>query len=1746
MISVIILLLPWSSPQADELSGTYSELKIEIPDIDHIKDPIEIKFSENVIPPDESGLDIDDIKSEIISSIYFIPPLKGEFRWKDSKNLAFIPTSNQLGWGADMDIRISPIIPFFGSEFSSKYFTRSLSLPRFRAGGKVVNWDTIMGAPRFITSLGDGKYKKFIGKGPYYLLFDQPADIFFIKDFIELNKADWTKIAYSISRPTNVGEKFDLDIEDEYVIAITIDEDLNHNEEIILSIPSWRGHPDNTEPEIERRGLVYKSLFQLDEATWDGKLASGRMSLKSKVHLKFSSFFDYQDFQRAFKIEPEPVKQNIIYYRDDYVRIDLELQPGQKYDISLPYSFSDFLGNPLREAVNIAFQAQDLPPEFSVPDKPVTIEPSHISIPFKGLNLETVEVKIYSFSSANAYIRARELRHKPTRASAYGLTESDLAYSQDLSDWILNENTSDSFKLDRPLTEGFKCFEFIGRGKGSEKKDIERTVLVNVSETGITAKVSKDKILVWLASFSSGEALPNIPIELFDLRGNILGEGQTDSHGLSVITPQSNDFPVKGDDSLYLVAKDKSIMVLRNDELSSPWQFNLPGIVNDNIPLRGSIFTERGVYRPGDKVYIKTYTYSGDVKNMNIVVRDPRSKEILKTEMVRDEYGASDFEIEIPEGSAVGRYDIIVSNGSSYISSSFKVEEYRVPTFVVSVDDRNRKWTPGEPVNVDIESRYYHGGTMGNRDFNWKVTRVQSPLHLSSFPGYVFQSAEDATLTGIFLSHGGLLNAEGKQTVSFTPAHHVSAGRMKYTFEAVVTDTDRQAYSSRLSRVVHPAGFYVGVKPPAREVVRSNTKVVMPFVVVDTAGKVMRDTDVDVQVEYIEYHSTARQYQSSKVQMFNRMVGDTVLRESLTSGAGPEEFSYTPSRAGIYRFNFDATDSKGNKVRTSTYLTVSGDESTAWPRFDIEKIDIVKDKESYEIGDTAVLIPQTPYKKATALVTIEVNGVIETRIINIDNNTPEIKIPILAEYAPNVFISTIIVRGREHFMKDASGFETGAPGFKVGYVKLDVDPSRQRLNVLVDKRISNVSPGEKVTIPIQVKNYSNEGTQAQLTAMVVDEAVLDMTAYLTPNPLDTVYAPRALGVRTGSNWLDLPHSRRERLEKIFPGGDDDEVDLTSRSDLEAILRNLFKSTAYWNPDLKTDASGKAEITFTMPDNLTSYRVMVVAADKKMRFGSSDHMLVNQQALMIQPVIPRFIYPEDELQVEAMVFNNTSKREEITLKAEFEGLKLISQKDVSKVIVAPGKSANIPFRVKAGISGTAKVRFIASTASHRDAGEYTVPIISPGTSVSEVKSVKVLNDNKVSLKLPDYYIKGTAKSELVLSVTELTELKGAVQYLMRYPNGCIEQTTSTAYPLVVLKELLPVIGVEVNQEDLKKFSEAGVKRILSFQTSKGGLAYWPGSDSPHAFATAFGLTALIAAKERGYDVPDSALAGMADYLEQALRSGQITESIPHGNIADGDTRALFVMTLGRLGRPQPQYINALWENRSKLTGFGFSFLAIAVGEMEGGDQSLLQPILQAIKDNAKKTAKEAYFDSKAKGGWSMDSPLRTHGASLIAFGSSDSDREMTGKLMEGLLARRRGQMWGNTQENVFGIMGISQVTGSGSHRRGSLGDIPHVSILLKDKNISLSTMEAPDEQVRRITYSDAELGLMPGDMVTAEVKGNVPNAYLSLRLNYEIPLEKTDLSAKAKGFTLVRKYETLDGKPVDLKAIPLGSLVKVRV
>lgn len=1761
-----------------------------------IKPPVEVKidpwlvlghdlklhFSMPMVQTDESG-------ATIFPEILFNPPLEGEFRWESPQELIFIPASGALERGDSYDIKIVKALPQAGEEQAiietvvGRFVTRY-----FEMAGKLASWPIVKGSPRFVDYLG--WHTGEIGRAPLYLLYDQPVEPKDVQGKIELYLGD-AELPFELNKPAEDEIRVGYKVNAAHVIALKIGELPPPGEQLTLIIPGEEEESIDfvvnshflltSENEYDwgegrGRGGYYDYYGYEDEYGYGGapEVEEEERLFNKRWYLSFSNYFEVEELKELLRVEPEPVSFDVFGYSYQDITIKVVAAPGAKHRVYLDGELKDYLGNPLalgKAGFDYNITAPDLPAIFRIAADPLTLEMERASLPLEILNMDDISAKIRHFEDVSQYIKALNKRGKS--GSSYireGLKGEEIGCSTELEEFAMNSESSGLIKL--PKTTGFSLLQVKGTVRGSHAALMEHLWesyrLVHQTDISVTARINGGILSAWVTSIKDPRPLEGAKIRIYNHEGELLfDEGTTDSSGLvSLDNTELFDYHNYSSSPLYVAADykgDTGLTRLVESELSSPWQFNLPGrssAEEDPMglgPARLAVFTDRGVYRPGEscrfKIIAAEYFKPGEIEpddHVNLVIKDSRGREVVSEDLTVDSYGTASYEFNIDKQAPVGSYNAYISpylnDPAPTKTHTFLVEEYRVPTFLVNVTGNQKEWSSEERIFTRVSARYLKGDTLAGRRVSWKVYRQRADFSVTGLPGFTFSGEErEESSTGLVTSGEGQLDSQGEMAIDFSLDGNGSGGMMRYIVQATVTDLDRQAYSGALSRVVHPGSYYVGIKPPSKKIISAGQILQIPYVTVDQSGKPVGGKDIMCVIERADYHSSVRMNgygDSSSID--NRLEFEMVNMFGLKSGKTPQECSVPLDRAGVYRISFGANNPEESSAGSSFYVTVTGQEQIAWPRFDKDQIAIISDKDSYLDGEKVKLVVQSPYKNALALLTVERDGIYHQEVFQLKGDTPSLEFAIKADYAPNVYASVVLVRGREHYERDATGFETGAPGFKIGYLNIPVDPSEQRLTVKVAPDREQITPGQKMTVNLEALDSKGQPLkEGQATIYVVDEAVLSLTGYRTPDPLRQIYLDKPLDSRTASNLLDLPFARRNRYENLFPAGGEDGAGYLEP---EKILRNLFQSTAYWNPNVTLDSEGKASVDIMMPDNITSYRIMAVVSDSSLRLGSADNKVVSKKPLMIQPVLPRFVYPGDRLEIEARVFNQAGFSGDVELTAEFSGLTLTYGEALSTKRIENGGSDFFPFKVKVASGEEVTVLFKAKLGEHVDLVEYKIPILIPGLDEKLVTNslIEGGKEEELVIDMPDEFAEGTMEGEIVLSSTVLTELKESIGFIMGYPHGCIEQTSSTTMPLILLEDLLPEIGVDVNRDNLRKFSESGIERIQTFLTPSGGLSYWPGGYEPHAFGTGFGTMALLEAKKRGFEVPAATLNRLAGYMEKSLRQSSVSSSMKSYHDANGDTLALYTTVLGRLGRPQLGYIERLWQNRHSLSVFGLSFLAISAHE-QGAGKAMVEQISGELKFRAGIKDDEASFSAEESSPWSFNSPVRSHAAALSAFSLTGVDDELAYKLLKGLLKKRYSNgLWGKTQSTVFGIIGFYDYS-----RAQKGGERPQkVELQLNNRKIALNELEKRGGRGYSLRLSESELTALKGGSKLKLKISNGASAPLNatLRLSYERALTGKNMAPRDEGFAVKRIYESAGGSEIDRESVRAGTLLRVRV
>lgn len=1159
------------------------------------------------------------------------------------------------------------------------------------------------------------------------------------------------------------------------------------------------------------------------------------------------------------------------------------------------------------------------------------------------------------------------------------------------------------------------------------------TRIVQVTDLAITAKVSFQGSLVWVTRLSNGAPVAGARVEL-RRPGQVAGPFTTDAEGVATV-PEDEFRPAWGavEDAIVFVrtADDFAYRAVA-DQLDS-WRFGASSELRpDERPL-GLIFTERGIYRPGDVVHVKgivrqptargTETPAG--KTCAVGVWGPEGDEVQKSSVTLSEFGTFALDVKVPATGKLGGYRIAGKlEGSTDewpdVSGEFQVAEYRPAEFKVSVESDRPSYVRGDEASFVGGGDFLFGAPMANADVRTTITRAPayfSPPDLperftTSDDAWSESTQEEAPRSNVLASGDGKLDGKGAIALSASLALPGQRTTERVTCEVEVTDVSRQALASSTTAIVHPGSFYVALAPATDSFVKAGDKVGVAVLAVDPKGA--RRAGVPVHLDLVRRTWSAAREATGGARLHTVVhpVDKVVGGCDVTTKNEPVSCDLLPDSGGYYLVRGKAQDERGNPIRAAFGLYALGGGEAGWGDNDQLRVELVADKKSYAVGQRARILVKSPFKTADALVTVERAGIASQRRVTLSGATPTIEVPITDELRPNAFVSVVLLRGRTKAQpSDWKAPDVGAPSFREGYVELPIDAEARRLSVTVKPSKRELLPGESIDVDVDVRDKAGEGARAEVTLYAVDEGVLSLVGYKTPDPLPVFSAPRPLRVATIESLEDLAKITMAPnlvpgTDKGFEGGGGGE---------SSGVRRDFRQSVYFNPSLVTDARGHAKVSFKLPESLTTYRVMAVATAKDDRFGYGEDRVVTSRPLMARPAFPRIVRAGDALEAGIVVSSKGLPKTSVEVEAKADGLVLASAAKRTVELAANG-SEEVRFAFQAPRATKAKVVFRVRGGGASDAVEVTREITAP--AVPEAVALYGDTTHESGEKLGDLSAirDDVGGLEVALSSTALVGLGDGVEQLLDYPYGCTEQLTSRLVPLLPLRDLARDYGIAL-PKDVDRTVVGTVAKVLANQRGDGGFGMWPDSPRSSPWVTAYALWGLGEAKRRGAEVPERAIDEATAYVRRALDGwNEYLEGPP--------TAAFIVDVLALNGAPDHGWEDRIYDARDGLPLFGRALLAHAMATSHGDPKALeelsrdLQNHLRSDGPNAR-----AVDDVGDRYAVLMDSEARTSALVLRALVAMDPAQPLAARLAMGLLADRRGGTWRSTQETAWALLAL---------------------------------------------------------------------------------------------------------------------------
>ncbi|MEN9561637.1 MAG: hypothetical protein RIQ56_910, partial [Candidatus Parcubacteria bacterium] len=1172
-----------------------------------------------------------------------------------------------------------------------------------------------------------------------------------------------------------------------------------------------------------------------------------------------------------------------------------------------------------------------------------------------------------------------------------------------------------------------------------------------------------------------------------------------------------------------LIADVAGAAITSGDESAvvSPWAdtLNQGSWSNAYQDEKVYLYTDRPIYRPGQEVFIKglyrvdfdgSYEVFRDA-DIHLKVFNSKGDSVLEQRVPVSAFGTFSTKLKLPQDAPLGSYYVSARNNSAF----FDVEEYVGAAFETKVTTDKEEYTAGETADVRVNAAYYFGVPLDGGELEYSITSQNYYFDryrdgYFSFGNYWYECYDcgygDTYLKGGKVSLDSAGSAQLAVPLAFDEYFKDANKNQSKIFVVHGTVKDRQgkSVSFQKSFIVHRGDYYVGVKADP-----SFSGTLQPFTIrvksVDVQGKPVAKSGITVLVQKVGWESNKRQeVDGGFYSRPQRVLKEVVKKYAATNGSGDYSAELEFSEPGEYEVTASGKDARGNEIQGATSVYIFGEGSVdirptnnATLTMNVEQKDVRK-------GDKARFVVQNPYERAKALISIQRGRIFSYEVLDINQNMFEYSFPVLEEHTPNVFASVVLLSSR--------------PEVKFGTVEYTVDRKSKELQIEVQSEKASYLPGEEVSLNVTTKDTDGRPVSAEVSLAVADLSVLALKGNPKIDPLLFFYSGYPLAVSAETNVKNL--LEETPIPTGTKGGDGG-----SPQDLAKKKRGEFRDTAFWKADVTTDATGRARISFKLPDNLTKWQVEALGITKDTRLGVQYRELFAQKDLMAVPLSPRFVVPGDEFSIGAKVFNQTMLPQNISVSLSSETLE-IEDRPQRELTIKPGDSTTLYFRVKAPLSlseGSHSFTVAAKNASLDDTVEISIPITRNETYESTATAGSS-EDSSVReyIYLPNSVLSDRGGLTVKKSATLAVYLGDAFKYLFAYPYGCSEQLASKLSAIAIAKRALsvPNVGSEFAAPkiwfDGKEYSsseavEIGLQQIYENQTAEGGFSYFKGLQS-NPYLTIAVLNSLADLKEAGYVVRAEVVSRANSYLYREIQKNGRDSALSNST----DSLILAAYTLSRTDRTGGSFgslLNTVVSRASrsyladKASTQTLAYLALlsARGQTSA---AFRETVFATLLNRVSIDSRGAYVKTEENAvNWNYyETPEQNTALTIKALVAAKREYSETPNLIRWLVASRsKDGSWGSTNASVIAIGALADYL---TWKRETESQFS-LETNLDDSNISRDEFSKKNILSTFSTYlpiSDISQGKVHTLTFTKTNKNNLANAfYYDMRLTYFLPV-----------------------------------------
>ncbi|WP_132433416.1 alpha-2-macroglobulin family protein [Natronoflexus pectinivorans] len=1259
--------------------------------------------------------------------------------------------------------------------------------------------------------------------------------------------------------------------------------------------------------------------FRVDE--------SGR---SAAVRIGFSDELDIdQHMDGLISIEPDVDFQ--VRKMGNMLSIDGGFKFGSSYKVTVQPGIRSRWGTVTDSKVTRELRFSDIPPQLEFASDGVILPQSNQKrVQFYTTNLKRVhlEVKKVYTSQIGAFLNSSQLRSERNRNRGFGdhysgsvgviVKNQTIELADKPNEWVLNE--FDLSELFSKYDDGLFLIR-INFNPGDVSQPIEGDILdyidekgqiykpVFLSDLGITAKALDGSVVAFVTDILTGKPLSNINVELLNYGGSIIQNGRTNQQG--VIRFETTGY------FYYITARrGKQISAISRNEMKwSNSGFDVGGISENHHGVRGFIYTERGVYRPGDSINIGFIAKNRDNTfpanhPVSITVRNPQYRIVHEQTQVRSTDGMYVFSMQTEESAPTGTYNVQINAGGAHFYDQLKIETVVAEQLRVQVRPAKRTFNWNDRViGFDVDVQYLFGAPAPNLQTD---VNIEVHPHEMKFPRYLNYNFSRADVDFRSFTHNvlkGRLDNDGKLKGEWIlPSLGDVPSALKLKISATVLEQGGQPNEGWNVSDLHVYPGYVGIQDPSGYGYhQTGSEVRFPVVLLDPDGNRLNGR----QLNYRVYRNDRRwwyQYRDRRSYQL-KYKEDTqtyiVSEGSLTLGDGLNHVSFTPSENGEYLI--EVMDGGNGHVSS---LFFSAYRYGGIPGGDMNEgtLSLKSDKQVYSSGETARIMLPNP-KQGNVLVTLERGRrMLDWFWVDPSKTSGDelvIDIPLKKDYLPNVYVTVSVIQPHSQMVNDR-------PIRMFGIIPLRIEDAETKIEFDISTK-EVLSPNEDFEVVISTRNRQ----PAQFTIAVVDEGLLSLTQFRTPNPWREFYKKIGLFVETFDIFSHVMSVNRDDVLQTFSIGGADDLDYRE-SQLDPVDgKRRFEPVSMFKGPIKTDSRGRATVKFHMPNYNGAVRVMVIGTEKG-SFGHAEKTIPVRSDIIMQANMPRVLKPSDEFEIPVSLFNMVSSVRQARFTIRTEGpLEVVGNQSVD-VDFSNSNEALIKFKVRAKEEiGQAKIVLEGVSGDIRVENETNIRVVPSSVRVYDKKTERAEKGSTIRMRVPAVGVAGTNNASLDINIFPNMDFDHRLRWLIRYPYGCLEQTTSALFPQLYLKKMGYFNAEERNSID--ENLNAGINRLQQFMLQNGAFAYWPGNTTACEWSSNYASHFLVEARALGYSVPDFLYNNAINGMESQARRHQ-------GRLT---TRAYRAFVLALAGRQSMAEMNMLMENElDKLNNASRWMLAAA--------------------------------------------------------------------------------------------------------------------------------------------------------------------------------------------------------------------------